>query len=121
MKHATNDSAVSAPEARGSTDQWEGHMYDGIGATYGPEPMASLGASPQELSLIGSRGTFHLPRASVIKIGRGGFYPWCFGGVRIHHANQAYPKELVFKPLGVKEGVIIHRLRSLGFGGSPPS
>ena len=91
-------------------------MSDGIGATYGITPMASLSADADELLLTGSRGTFHLPRAAVRKLGRGGFYPWLFRGIRIRHNIASYPDELVFRPMGVPEREILDCLRVLGYG-----
>ncbi len=46
-------------------------MSDGVGATYGPKPLAFLSANSDELLLSGNRGTFRLPRASFLKLGRG--------------------------------------------------
>ena len=93
-------------------------MSDGVGATYGVVPMAFLSADPEHLLLSGNRGTFRLPRASVRKLGRGGFYPWLFRGVRIRHNIASYPDELVFRPMGVPEREILDCLRALGYGTS---
>jgi hypothetical protein len=90
-------------------------MSDGVGSTYGIEPMAFLSADPQHLVLSGNRGNFRVPRAAVRKLGRGGLYPWFFAGIRIHHSMASFPAELVFKPLGVKEREIFSRLRELGY------
>ena len=49
-----------------------------------------------------------------MKLGRGGFYPWFFGGIRIRHSVAAFPAELVFKPMGVRERDILARLREMG-------
>lgn len=90
-------------------------MSNGIGATYGITPMASLSASASELVLSGSLGTCLLPRASIIKVGRGKLYPWFFAGIRIHHRESMIPDELQFKPLGVPRREILDQLRVLGF------
>ncbi|MBI5691056.1 MAG: hypothetical protein HZC55_13290 [Verrucomicrobia bacterium] len=90
-------------------------MSDGVGSTYGLEPLAFLSADANHLILAGTRGTFHLPRSTVTKLGRGGFYPWFFGGVRIRHSVASFPAELVFKPLGVREREILACLRDLGY------
>jgi hypothetical protein len=90
-------------------------MSDGVGSTYGLEPMAFLAAEPDHLLLSGNRGTFRLPRATVVKLGRGGLYPWFFHGIRIRHNVASFPDELVFKPMGAKECDILVRLRMLGY------
>ena len=90
-------------------------MSDGVGATYGPEPMAFLSASTTELVLSGSRGTFHFARQKVVKLGRGRMYPWFFAGIRIHHHAPEYPEELQFKPLGTRTQDVFAQLRSLGY------
>ncbi len=90
-------------------------MSDGVGSTYGLEPLAHLIADSEHLVLTGNRGNFSIPCASVIKLGRGGFYPWFFGGIRIRHSVAAFPEELVFKPMGVRERDILDRLREMGY------
>ena len=90
-------------------------MADDVGATYGPEPMATLIATAEFLSLSGSRGNFRLPRTAVIKVGRGNFYPWFFSALRIHHAVRGYPRSLQFKPLGLKPRNVMLKLRELGY------
>ena len=95
--------------------KWEGHMADDVGATYGHEPMASLTATADLLELSGTRGSFHLPRASVRKLGRGKMYPWLFSAVRIHHTVPGYPADLQFKPLGSSPRDVLAQLRQLGY------
>ena len=90
-------------------------MSDGVGSTFGPEPLAHLSADSEHLLLSGNRGNFRLSRSAVTKLGRGGFYPWFFGGIRIRHSIASFPEELVFKPMGVRERDILARLRELGY------
>jgi hypothetical protein len=90
-------------------------MADDIAATYGPDPLATLTATADELFLVGTRGTFRLPRTAITGIGRGNFYPWFFGAVRIHHTVAGYPDSLQFKPLTVKPRDVIAELRALGY------
>ena len=90
-------------------------MADDIGATYGPEPLAFLLATADELILSGNRGTFPIPRASVTKIGRGSLYPWFFAAVRIHHTIPGIPAELQFKPLGQRPRDVAQALHALGY------
>lgn len=90
-------------------------MADDIAATDGPEPLANLTATAEFLSLSGTRGNFRVPRAAVTKLGRGNFYPWFFGAVRIHHTVSGYPRSLQFKPLGVKPSEVTAKLRELGY------
>lgn len=90
-------------------------MADHIGATYGPEPLAFLAASETELLLSGNRGTFRFPRAAVVKLGRGGLYPWCFSSIRIWHSIATYPAELQFKPLEAATKAVLGQLKSLGY------
>jgi hypothetical protein len=90
-------------------------MSDGVGSTFGVEPTAFLSTDSDHLVLSGNRGTFRLPRAAVLKLGRGGFYPWFFGGVRIRHNVASFPEELVFKPIGTRERDILGRLRAMGY------
>ena len=107
-------STKSGPE--GSSElSWPGHMADDIAATYGPEPLANLTATTEFLSLSSTRGSFRIPRAAVIKLGRGNFYPWFFSAVRIHHKISSYPRSLQFKPLGPKPTEVITKLRELGY------
>lgn len=90
-------------------------MTDGIGATYGDKPLAFLAATATDLHLCGNRGDFLIPRASIRKLGRSGFYPWFFAGVRIHHSIANFPHELQFKPMGAERREILERLRALGY------
>lgn len=114
--NTSQNTPANAPQVLDVTPfRWEGHMSDGIGATYGPEPMAFLSATATELVLSGPRGTFHLARAHVVKLGRGRMYPWFFAGIRIHHKAPKYPDELQFKPLGALTRDIFAQLRSLGY------
>ena len=112
-----NATQVPAPTASESVSEfkWHGHMADDVGATYGPEPLASLTATTDALVLTGTRGTFRIPRADVRKLGRGKMYPWLFSAIRIHHAVRAIPAELQFKPLGMRPRDVLTQLRQLGY------
>lgn len=118
MTSVPDKSAVATPDASASYPlHWKGHMADHIGATYGPEPLAFLAASATELLLSGNRGTFRFPRAAVVKVGRGGLYPWCFSSVRIRHSIAGFPAELQFKPLDATTKDVLGQLKSLGYRG----
>lgn len=90
-------------------------MADDVAATYGPEPMATLTATPDGLALNGTRGNFRLPRSDIAKVGRGTLYPWIFGAVRIHHTIPGYPANLQFKPLHLKPRELLAQLKALGY------
>ena len=90
-------------------------MSDGVAATYGPSPLAFLSARSDELLLCGNRGSFRLPRPAVRKLGRGGFYPWFFSSLRIHHTLSSYPAELQFKPMQASVREILQQLHALGY------
>jgi hypothetical protein len=90
-------------------------MADDVAATYGPEPLASLVATTNELVLAGSRGTYRIPRAVVTKIGRGQLYPWFFAGLRVHHSAPGLPTELQFKPMGIHRDEVKRALHGLGY------
>jgi hypothetical protein len=105
----------SSPQADGANHRWEGHMSNGLGATYGLNPMAFLSADAGQIVLSGSLGTFAIPRASVVKIGRGGLYPWFFAALRLRHNKAGIPEELQFKPVGVSPAEVRARLKSLGY------
>ncbi|HEX2862848.1 MAG TPA: hypothetical protein VHN79_14470 [Lacunisphaera sp.] len=115
MSTLSNVPLVSPTDTAIPNHRWEGHMSNGVGATYGSTPMAFLSATSSELVLTGPLGAFHLPRASVVKLGRGRMYPWFFAGLRIHHRDPKFPEELQFKPLGVQRREIFAQLRALGF------
>jgi len=106
--------AVSAPQSPAALS-WSGHMADDVASTYGPDPMATLTATAEALSLTSPRGNFHLPRTAVTKLGRGTFYPWFFSAVRLHHAIRGYPDNLQFKPLGARPAEVREALRGLGY------
>ena len=93
----------------------EGHMSNGVGATYGAEPCAVLTATADELWLKGNLGDFHIPRSAVVKLGRGLLYPWFFRGVRIRHSIAAFPPDLQFKPMVGRSREILAQLAALGF------
>jgi hypothetical protein len=93
----------------------QGHMSDGIGATYGAEPCAVLTATADELWLKGNLGDFRIPRSAVVKLGRGQLYPWFFRGVRIRHSIAAFPPDLQFKPMAGRSREILAQLAALGF------
>lgn len=95
--------------------RWPGHMADDVGATYGPEPLASLTATADGLVLHGTRGTFRVPRTAVTKLGRGRMYPWMFKGLRIRHCVAGYPRDLQFQPLDGQWREVLARLRELGY------
>lgn len=103
------------PVARPGEQRWSGHMSDDVAATYGPEPLASLSATANELVLAGSRGTYRIPRTAVTKVGRGRLYPWFFAGLRIHHTAPDLPDELQFKPMGPHRDAVKSALRELGY------
>lgn len=103
----------NAPATSGLT--WSGHMADDVGATYGPEPLATLTATADRLILSGTRGTFEIPRASVRKVGGGKMYPWFFSAVRIHHDLPKLPEELQFKPLHTTPRAVRQALREIGY------
>lgn len=90
-------------------------MADDVAATYGPEPLASLTATADELVLTGPRGTFRVSRPAVRKLGRGKMYPWFFAAVRIHHDAPNLPRDLQFKPLGLAPRDVLAQLRALGY------
>lgn len=115
MSKLPTESSSPTAKSTPTNQRWEGHMSDGVGSTYGPAPMAHLAAEAGHLVLSGSRGNFYVPRAAVVRLGRGGFYPWFFGGIRIHHSVAGFPTELVFKPMGIRERDILARLREMGY------
>jgi hypothetical protein len=94
--------------------RWDGHMSDGVGATYGPTPLAFLSATPDEILLCGNRGSFRLPRGDIRRISRSGLYPWFFSAVRIHHQLASAPDRLEFKPMGATARDVLTRLQGLG-------
>jgi hypothetical protein len=93
----------------------EGHMADDVAATYGAEPCAVLTATPDELWLKGNRGDFRLPRSAVVRIGRGGLYPWFFKGIRIRHQNAEFPSNIQFKELRGRTDDLIAQPKLLGY------
>jgi len=95
--------------------KWEGHIADDTGATDGPDPLALLIATKEELFLRSTRGNYRLPRAAITKLGRGRLYPWFFSAVRIHHAIPGLPKDLQFKPLHLSPRGVLAQLRALGY------
>lgn len=119
MNAAQSKSLPAEPTLDGSPPiNWPGHMADDIAATYGPEPLAHLAPTADFLILTSTRGNFRLPRAAVTKLGRGNFYPWFFGAVRIHHTVAGLPHSLQFKPLGLKPREVMAKLRALGYPAS---
>lgn len=115
MNTSQNSPAGSPPDTATADFRWAGHMANGTGATYGLPPASSLHATANELVLSGPLGTFRFARSEVLKLGRGGMYPWFFSGIRIHHRNAGYPAELQFKAQEVARGEVIGRLRGLGY------
>jgi hypothetical protein len=95
--------------------RWNGHMTNGVGTTFGPEPMASLIATSDEIVLSGKLGVFRIPRAAVKKIRRSSLYPWFFAGVRIYHSVPTLPDELQFKPLETHRRAVIQQLATFGY------
>lgn len=94
---------------------WTGHLADDVAATVGPEPLASLVATADHLTVTSTRGNFRLPRAAITRLGRGNFYPSFFSAVRIHPSVAGYPHCRQFKPLGPKPRELLARLRELGY------
>ncbi|MBL9188695.1 MAG: hypothetical protein JNK23_14530 [Opitutaceae bacterium] len=116
MNLSTDTIASSAPLSHATPrHQWSGHAADDVASTYGPEPLATLTATPDELILTSTRGNFRLPRTAVTRIGRGNLYPWLFSAVRIHHSISGYPRALQFKPLGAKTSDVRLQLQALGY------
>ncbi len=109
------ESPVTAHSSKLAPQRWDGHMSDDVAATFGPEPMAFLSATPDEIVLSGSRGTYRIPRSAVVKVGRGKMYPWFFSGVRLHHSVKNFPATLQFKPSGQPWREVAHALRELGY------
>ena len=110
-----SDSPVNLTAPDPHALHWSGHMADDVGATYGQEPMAFLNATATELLLSGNRGTFRLPRSAVVKVRRGGMYPWFFRAVRLHHTVPGFPVELQFKPLDTTPRTVLDALKRLGY------
>jgi hypothetical protein len=94
---------------------WHGHMTDGVGTTFGPEPMATLHATADEIVFSSTLGIFRVPRSAVTLIKRGGMYPWFFKGLRVHHSVATLADELQFKPMDSTAREIKQRLRELGY------
>lgn len=94
---------------------WQGHMSDDVAATDGPKPMAMLIATSHELVLSGTRGTYRFPRNEVLGIGRGSFYPWFFGAIRLRHKVPKFPRSLQFKPMDGAWRAVRDGLRDLGY------
>lgn len=113
MNSVNSYSTTAALE--GADAKWEGHMADNVGATYGHAPMAFLAANAETLLLSGNRGTFRIARSDVVRIGRGGFYPWFFRAVRIRHRVASFPDELQFKPLDAQLADVLAKLKALGY------
>jgi hypothetical protein len=90
-------------------------MADDVASTFGPEPLAQLLASADALHLNSARGNFRIPRAAVVRLGRGNFYPWFFSALRIHHTVTGYPRSLQFKPLQTTWRNVIAELKQLGY------
>lgn len=90
-------------------------MSDGVGTTYGGEPLAILEAGAKELLLSGTRGTFRIPRTAIQIIVRGSFYPWFFGGIRIRHNIPGLPEYLLFKSMTASSREILGKLQGLGY------
>lgn len=90
-------------------------MADDIGATFGPEPCATLEADASTLQLRSTRGNFSIPRQAVVSIGRGGLYPWFFRGIRLRHRQPGIPTHLQFKPMHSERGSVVDALASLGY------
>ena len=93
----------------------KGHMYNGVGTTYGPVPGATLTASADELWIKGNLGDFHIPRAAVTKLQRGSLYPWFFRGVRIQHRIAGIPAVLRFNAMSGSTRELLAQLGALGF------
>ena len=115
MSILQNEIAVPSLQVDSVTLRWDGHMSDGVGATYGSKPLACLSAESDHLLLSGNRGTFRIPRAAIVKLGRGRMYPWCFSGIRIQHSVSNFPEELQFKPMEGRSREILDQLRALGY------
>ena len=110
----SRSAAFLQPSAPGEL-RWPGHMADDVGTTYGPEPLASLTATPDELVLQGTRGTYRISKSAVTKLGRAKLYPWFFKGLRIHHRSRDLPKDLQFRPMDGDWRKIQAQLHSLGY------
>lgn len=95
--------------------RWEGHMSDDVAATFGPEPMAFLSATRDEIVLSGTRGTYRLSRSNIVKIRRGKMYPWFFSGVRLQHRVEGFPSTLQFQPSKQHWREVAQALRELGY------
>ncbi len=90
-------------------------MADDVAATCGAEAGAVLLATADELWLKGKRGDFRIPRAAVAGVGRGGFYPWFFKGIRIRHRLTQRPASLQFLAFSAGTRELVAGLRSLGY------
>ena len=95
--------------------RWEGHLSNDVGMTGGPAPGAVLRANADEIWLKGTLGDYRIPRSAVVKIKRGGMYPWFFRGIRIRHNVAGCSSHLQFGPFGCKTRDLLTQLKSLGF------
>lgn len=115
MKEISENRPAPAPGIANGELKWAGHMADDVGATFGPEPMATLTATANELVLAGARGHFRLPRTQISRVGRARMYPWMFSGIRIRHSLSNLPADLQFKPIQTHWRDVIARLKLLGY------
>ncbi len=95
--------------------RWDGHMSDGVAATSGFTPGAELCANAEALWLKGARGDFFFHREGMMRIRRGGMYPWFFTGVRLQHRVGTYPEDIGFKPLAGNTRALLAQLQALGW------
>jgi hypothetical protein len=94
---------------------WRGHMADQVGATFGPDAVAQLSASSDELQLTGALGSFTLPKSTVKRISGGRMYPWFFRAVRIRATWKGTELDIQFKPMDASHRAVIQRLHQLGY------
>jgi hypothetical protein len=95
--------------------EWQGQMCTGLLSTKGPGPSGKLVAGPERLELRGLLGNFVFRREDVERVEQGGFFPWLWFGIRIHHNVAEYPKRIMFCPwLSLSRNILRH-LERLGY------
>ncbi len=105
----------SAAVAETRADSWHGHMADQVGATFGPDAVAQLTASPEDVQVTGALGSFTLEKSAIKSISGGRMYPWFFRAVRIRATWKGADLDIQFKPLDASHRSVIQRLHQLGY------
>jgi hypothetical protein len=101
---------------------WRGEMCSGLFSTktntlirnrYGAELTCTEDAVRVNAARV--RWDYTISKDKIERIGRAGFFPWIWTGIRIHHRDSDIPRRVAFVSYNTSSRDIIEECKRLGY------